>query len=322
MQYEKLGDSGVSISNLALGTMTFGDGADIAECQSIYTVAREAGINHFDCANVYANGESECILGSLINAHREEVVISTKVFYPTGALPNDKGLGRRHMSQELHRSLLRLNTEYIDIYYLHAYDGEISLRETLATLDIFTQQGKILYVGISNFAAWQVMKLLSMTNEFPHLKVVCIQPMYNLLKRQCEVELLPMASHENLGVIPYGPLAGGVLTGKYLNANTRNGRLQNDPMYRARYADEKYTQQVTAFIQFAKTHGYSPEALAIAWVSRNPIVSAPLLGAKSAEQLKTALASGLIQLSEGDYDYLTKLIDPPGVATDRSEELA
>lgn len=321
MKYKYLGNSGLKVSSLAMGTMTFGDGASEQESREIYAMARNSGINHFDCANVYANGESESILGRLINSHRHEIILSTKAYYPTSELPNERGLSRLNLRNELHNSLRRLQTDYIDIFYMHAFDSETPLEETISTLDLFTQQGKILYVGISNFASWQVMKALAIASKYNHIQIACIQPMYNLLKRQCEVELMPMALHEGLGVITYGPLAGGMLTGKYLDrVNPQDGRLVNDPMYRARYEDLKYLEQVKRFTAFAKDASCSPEALAIAWVINNPAVTAPLLGAKNTAQLEAVLGATKINLSELEYQQITSFVESPPIATDRSEE--
>lgn len=320
MKYKYLGESGLEVSALALGTMTFGDGASEKESGEIYSLARSHGINHFDCANVYGNGESERILGRLMQSHRSEVVLSTKAYYPMGELPNERGLSRLHIRNEIHNSLRRLQTDYIDIFYMHSFDQETPLEETISTLDLFTQQGKILYVGISNFASWQAMKALSIASRYSHVKIVCIQPMYNLLKRQCEVELLPMAKSEQLGVITYGPLAGGMLTGKYLSKIPEDGRLAKDAMYRERYKNLKYINQVEKFITFAKEGNYTPESLAIAWVMKNSVVTSPLIGAKTTKQLETVLRGAEINLPEYEYQQITSFVESPPIATDRSEE--
>jgi len=288
MNYKRLGKTGLSISALGLGTMTFGDGADAATCREIYTSARDGGINLFDCANVYAGGESERILGRLVRGHRHEIILTTKAYYPMSDRPNDQGLSRKHLAQSLDASLKRLKTDYIDIYFLHAYDAMTPLEESIATLNGFVQQGKILYIGISNFAAWQVMKAINTANALG-TAVHCIQPMYNLLKRQAEVELFPMAAHEDLGVLAYGPLAGGLLTGKYLAGQPAAGR-------------------------------FNPASLAIAWAASHPSVTASLIGARTPEQLAEGLAACGIRQSEELWRALAGLIPAPAAATDRSEE--
>jgi len=320
MKYRKLGNTGLKVSSLCLGTMTFGDEADKAMCKELYSLSRDKGINFFDCANVYANGESERILGQLIKEHRDEVVITTKAYYPTGSNINDKGLSRFHLTKELEKSLKRLNTDYIDIYYLHSFDTETPLEESLSTLNDFVKQGKVLYVGLSNFAAWQVMKAISITKEYKYNPIVCIQPMYNLLKRQCESEILPMSNSEKLGVVSYSPLGGGLLTGKYAKKVDEEGRFKTNKMYQKRYLDKINKDIVKQFIRFAENNNYDPVGLAIAWVSSHNNITAPIIGARNTKQLKPALASLDIKLTENLRNEISGFSLTPALATDRKEE--
>ena len=192
MKYKRLGNTGIKVSQLCLGTMTFGSEADEKESANIYAAALDKGINFFDCANLYAGGNSEKILGKLIKDHREEVVISSKAYFPVdsyaggGAITWGRGLNRTHLTRALDDSLKRLGTDYIDIYYMHRFDDNCSLEESLSTLNDFVHQGKINYIGLSNFAAWQYMKAVSITKMHNYAPIACIQPMYNLLKSQCE----------------------------------------------------------------------------------------------------------------------------------------
>ena len=319
MKYKKLGNSGLKVSQLCLGTMTFGDGADESHCTEIYKMSKDKGINFFDCANVYAEGESERILGKLIKGHRDEVIITSKAYYPTGANVNDRGLSKKHLTIELEKSLRRLTTDYIDVYYLHSFDNNTSLQESLYTVNEFVKQGKILYVGVSNFAAWQVMKAISITKLLNTMPITCIQPMYNLLKRQCETELFPMAKSENLGVASYSPLGGGLLTGKY-QKNISEGRLKTSEMYQKRYFDKENDKAVKRFLEFANTNHYNPISLAISWVSGHNAVTSPIIGARSTNQLIPALASMEIDMTNELRNEISKMSITPPIATDRSEE--
>lgn len=315
-----MGNTGLYVSPLCLGTMTFGDGANEKVSQDIYAMSRERGINFFDCANVYANGDSEIILGKLTKNERDKVIISTKAYYPTNKDVNARGLSRYHLTRALEGSLKRLDTDYIDIYYLHCFDEKTPLEESLATLDNFIQQGKILYVGLSNFAAWQVMKAIEVSKQFNNVSIACIQPMYNLLKRQCESEILPMAQNEGLGVFTYSPLGGGYLTGKYLSTTQNSGRLNESDMYKKRYVDQTNINTVESFTKIAQANNYNPASLAIAWAASHPTVSAPLIGARNIEQLKPALASLDIEMTPELRNALSECSSAPAMPTDREEE--
>ena len=321
MQYRFLGRTGVRVSKLAFGTMSFGGDADEATSSSMYARCRDAGINCFDCADVYAGGESERILGRLIAGHRDEVVITTKAYFPTGAGPNDRGTSRYHLVRAVDRSLERLQTDRIDVFFLHRFDDETALDETLRAVELLITQGKVSYLAVSNFAAWQTMKALSIAQVEGMNRLVAIQPMYNLAKRQAEVELLPMARSEGLGVLPYSPLAGGLLTGKYRASGRPDvGRLLSNKMYQERYGDAYYYELAERFAAFAAARGVSAVALAVAWVAAHPAVTAPLIGARNVEQLNGVLAAAELEIDEELYAQITALSNDPPPATDRSEE--
>lgn len=305
MEYKTLGNSGLKVSTLCLGTMTFGGEADESTSKAIYQAAKDKGINFFDTANIYNNGTSEKILGKLIHEHRDKVIIATKAYFPTGEGVNDKGLGRGHLIKALDDSLKRLNTDYIDVYYAHAFDENTPLEETLATFDNFVKQGKVRYLGLSNFAAWQVMKAIAVTQQNNYTPISVIQPMYNLVKRQCESELLPMALSEGLGVASYSPLGGGLLTGKY-KTGKKEGRFAESTMYQKRYNDEITYKTVDSYVDFANQNNLNPVSLAIAWVKAHKAITAPLIGARNLEQLKPALASLDIHMTE---ELRTKITD-------------
>ena len=321
MRYKSLGQTGVKVSELCLGTMTFGDQSDEQVSAEVYQRCREAGINFFDCADVYAGGRSEEILGLLAREHRDEVILTSKAYFATGKDVNASGSSRRHLMQSVETSLKRLGTDRIDLFYLHRFDETTPLEETLRALDDLVHQGKVLYLGASNFASWQVAKGLGISRTQGWARFDCIQPMYNLVKRQAEVELLPMAASEGLGVFPYSPMGGGLLSGKYgVDDKPETGRLVENKMYATRYGDPGVFQTAQDFTALAKKYGHHPAALAVAWVASHPAVTAPIIGARSLEQLETTLGALEIELSEELRSEISALSPEPPPATDRNEE--
>ena len=322
MEYTFLGNSGVQVSRLCMGTMTFGDEADKDESAAMFKRCREAGINFFDCANVYSQGKAEEILGELSQGCRDDLVITTKVWGQMGEDINSQGCSRRHIFAAAEASLKRLKTSYIDIYLLHRFDPHTPLEETLSALKDLVTQGKVRYIGASNFAAWQMAKALGLAaqHDWPSLK--CIQPMYNLVKRQAEVEILPFAEHENVAVISYNPLGGGLLTGKYgKNIEDSSNRLGSNKMYRKRYGDEWMLDAALDYVSYARDNGYNPVSLAVAWVAAHPGITAPIIGARNVAQLEDSLNAIDIPMTEELYADLCKIAPTPVPATDRSEEL-
>ena len=321
MQYTNLGKTGVRVSALCLGTMTFGAEADEQTSSEIYATARDAGINFFDCANGYAGGASEQILGKLVHNHRDEVLVASKVYFPTGKGVNQRGLSRFHMTKALDASLKRLNTDYLDVYYLHHFDSETDLFETLSTLNDFVRQGKVLYIGISNFSAWQTMKAVAITQSRDWAPISCVQPMYNLIKRQAESEILPLAQSEGLGVFSYSPLAGGLLTGKYIDkAEPVDGRFDTNTMYQKRYEHQVNTQVVSSFNDFCQQRKLDPVATAISWVAAHDGITAPIIGARNIAQLKPALDAAKEIMTSELRSEISALSLAPALATDREEE--
>ncbi|MCS3696734.1 aldo/keto reductase [Salinibacter ruber] len=316
-----LGDTGVKVSPLCLGTMTFGGTADRATAAAMFRRCREAGINVFDCANVYEDGRSEEILGELVADCRDEVVLTTKAYFPVGDAPNARGASRYHLVRAVEDSLRRLDTDRIDVFFVHRFDEQTRLDETLRALDTLVQQGKVLYLGASNFAAWQVMKALGRQRAEGWTPFHVIQPMYNLTKRQAEVELLPMARSEDLGVLSYSPLGGGLLTGKYgVDRRPDDGRLVENPMYQTRYGADVHYEVAERFTTFAEEHGYDPVSLAVAWVAHHPAVTAPIIGARTLDQLDGSLGALEIDMTEALRSDISALAPTPPPATDRVEE--
>lgn len=324
MEYKVLGNTGIHVSKLGFGTMTFASEADKAMSKQLFYRCRDAGINLFDTANIYGDardGEAEEILGDLVKDCRNEVIITTKVGTPRWGKENDGGLSRRYIMIEVEKSLKRLKTDRIDIYFLHKMDPKTPMEETLRALDDLQHQGKILYPAISNAPAWQIARSLGISEREKLAKFACIEPMYNLVKRQAEVEILPLAQHENLGVITYSPLAAGLLTGKYSGGKKPVGaRIATSERYKGRYSDEHYFSIADAFVEHAKERGVDPVALAIAWVMANPVVTAPLIGARNLHQLNSALASLGIRMTDEWRNQISDLSITPPSATDRTEE--
>ena len=320
MNYKKMGRTGLDVSELCFGTMTFGNEADRETSRTLFDRCRDEGINFFDCADVYSNGEAERILGGLISDCREEVVITSKVYFSMGEGPNKAGISRKRIVRSVEESLKRLGTDYIDLYFLHHFDEATPLEESLRALEDVVRQGKVVYVGASNFAAWQIAKGLGISrcNDWPAFS--CIQPMYSLLKRQAEVELLPMAASEGVGVITYSPLGAGMLTGKYLDGLSGEARFSHNTKYQVRYGEEWMQEATSRFVGYAREHGYDPAALAVAWVAHHPAVTAPIIGARNLEQLESSLSARKIDMTGELYQTITDMSPTPPPATDRIEE--
>jgi aryl-alcohol dehydrogenase-like predicted oxidoreductase len=321
MHYRILGRTGVKVSRLCFGTMSFGSDADEATSASLFQRCLEAGINFFDCANSYGRGRAEEILGGLAKGIRDELVLTTKVCSPMGERVNDRGLSRRHIMMQVEASLKRLQTDRVDLLFVHHFDPDTPMEETLRALDDLVDQGKILYPGVSNWAAWQISKALTLADLRGLARFQCIQPMYNLTKRQAEVEILPLAQAEQVGVIPYSPLGGGLLTGKYTaSAKPGAGRLVQNKMYEKRYGEPLYFDIAERFAAYAQEQGHHPATLAVAWVMSHPAVTAPIIGARSLAQLEPSLAALDVALTPEARAEISALSYTPPPATDRSEE--
>jgi aryl-alcohol dehydrogenase-like predicted oxidoreductase len=321
MDYRFLGKTGIRVSELCFGTMSFGSTADKETSRQMYDACRDHGINFFDTANVYSDGVSEEWLGDFIAEERDEIVLATKAYFPTSDDPNHRGSTRYHLTRAVEDSLRRLDTDRIDLLYLHRFDEVTPLEETLRVLDDLVRSGKVLYLGASNYAAWQVMKALGISRRKNLESFVCLQPMYNLVKRQAEVEILPMAESEELGVCPYSPLGAGLLTGKYgRGKRPEEGRLVENEIYEARYSDTSDFDIATDFVEIADEYGVHPVTLAIRWVSTHPAITAPILGARNVGQLEPALASVDFEMDDELRQRVSDVSRTPPPATDRKEE--
>ena len=322
-RYRTVGRTGVKVSPLCFGTMTFGAQADGSESAAMYRACRERGINFFDTADVYSRGRSEEILGRLMKGERDELVITSKVFGRMGDDVNAAGLSRRHIVRAVEASLRRLGTDRIDFYFVHQFDPTVDIEEPLRALDDLVRRGLILYPAVSNWAAWQIAKALGIAAREQLARFELVQPMYNLVKRQAEVEILPLARSERLGVIPYSPLAAGLLTGRYSGGGEpQKGRLAENPMYASRYGDPEYYRVAERFVAYAGSQGVHPATLAVSWVASHPAVTAAIIGARDTGQLEPSLAALDFEMTEEKRREVAALSPAPPPATDRSETTA
>jgi len=295
VEYRQLGRTGVRVSELCLGAMTFGKEADEATSGALVDRFLEAGGNLIDTADVYSTGVSEEITGRALGARRAEVVLATKVRFPMGPGVNDSGASRRHIREGVEASLRRLGTEWIDLYQIHCWDPRTPLEETVSTLDDVVREGKVRYVGASNYTGWQLAKALGLAALRGWEPFVSLQPEYSLITRDAERELLPLCREEGLAVLPWSPLAGGLLSGKYREgeeprADTRGGDPQSGISVTYRM-NERNWAIVDAVRKVAEDAGKTPAQVALNWVAYRNGVTAPIIGARSLEQLDANLGA-------------------------------
>lgn len=315
MQYRNLGRTGLKVSQLCLGCMMFGDVTPEDESLAIIRAALDAGINFLDTADKYGAGASERTVGKALAGRRDEVVLATKVGLAVDRTgPNASGLGRKHIREAVEASLKRLGTDYLDLYYLHSFDRATPLEESLGALDDLVRAGKVLYVGVSNFRAWQLMRAWGLQELHGWDRLAAVQPLYNLANRDAETELLPACAAMGIGVCSYSPLARGVLTGKYQagqepppesRAARGNVRLMQTEYREANFA---LAEHVGAL---AQQNGCTPSQLALAWVMANRLVTAPLIGPRTMAQFEDNLGALQVQISPDLEAAIDELV-PPG----------
>jgi len=308
MQTITLGATGLSVSRLVLGTMTFGLQTDEPTSRKILDVAAEAGVNFLDVADVYplgggldTVGRTEEIVGRWLEGKRQRYIVATKAVGKVGPSEWDQGASRKHLLDAIDASLRRLKTDYVDLYQLHSDDPRTPLDETLEALDQIVRSGKARYIGVSNFLAYRLARALGKADARRLTRFVSVQPRYNLLFREIERELLPLAREEDLAVIPYNPLAGGLLTGKHQQGSaptpgTRFTLGTAAERYQDRYWHEREFRTVEALRRLADQSGHSLTSLAIAWVLENPAITAPIIGASRPEQLPEVLKAASLRL--------------------------
>ncbi|HEY4669801.1 MAG TPA: aldo/keto reductase [Tepidiformaceae bacterium] len=317
MELRPLGRTGVQVSSLCLGCMMFGGRTTPEESANIIDRALDAGINFLDTANVYNAGRSEEATGAALKANgkRHRVVLATKFHGRMGEGPNESGNSRRHIIEQCEASLRRLQTDYIDLYQVHRPQPDIPIDETLRALDDLVRSGKVRYIGTSTFAAWQLVESLWVSKEFGLNRFVCEQPPYNLLDRRIERELIPMAQTYGFGLIPWSPLAGGLLTGKYERgapppADTRFATLATNPIQQRRWNDALF-DVVDQLQPLASARGIPLSQFALAWVMQRPAVTSAIIGPRTMEQLEDNLAADGVQLTDDELKQVDAII-PPG----------
>jgi len=309
MEYRRLGDSGLKVSVIGLGTNAFGSRADQDTSIRIIHHAMSQGVNFIDTANIYSNTESERIIGEALTNRRHEVVLATKAGLVRGQGPNERGSSRVHLMRELEESLRRLRTDYVDLYQIHTFDPHTPLEETLRALDDMIRAGKVRYIGASNYTAWELMKALSLSDRMGLSRYVSIQPCYSLADRTPELELVPLCQDQGIGIIPYFPLAGGILTGKYkADAIPTGSRAETNPDF-AKRLDEQRLELSGKVSALAEELGTTASALSLAWLKQRPCVSTIIVGATRVEQVDANLKSLEVSLDTESLRVLDEMSD-------------
>jgi aryl-alcohol dehydrogenase-like predicted oxidoreductase len=321
MEYRQLGRSGLRVSALTLGTMTFGGqggfravgATDVDGARRQLHMCLDAGVNLIDTADVYSGGAAEEITGEVIKGHRDKLVLSTKVRMRMGDGPNDAGLSRQHIISGCEASLRRLGTDYIDLYHVHEWDGQTSLEETMSALDSLVKAGKVRYLAASNYAGWQLMKALAVADSRGLERFAAQQVYYSLEARDAEYELVPLAVDQGLGILVWSPLAGGLLSGKYRRDVSPEGQTRqlsgtwNEPPVRDQ---DKLYDTIEVLVDVAGAHRASPAQVALAWLLGRPAVTTVIIGARTDEQLRDNLGGAGLTLTAEERDALDKVSAP------------
>lgn len=313
MNYRRMGRTGLKVSEICLGTMTFGNRTDPAEAQRIVDDAFEQGITFFDTADGYSDGRSEEILGAALGKRRRQAVLATKFFNPTGSGPNDSGMSRVHIMHAIEDSLRRLQTDYIDLYYIHHVDEQTPLEEMLRALDDLVHQGKVRYIACSNYEAWRLATALGISHAANLARFECYQPQYSLVVRDIEAELIPLCQYHNLGVVVWGPLAFGFLTGKYEpgqrslpGTRSAEGWIFRDGDFAAS-ADDTLRELLAVATETGKT----PAQVAVRWVLQQPAITAAIVGARTLAQFQDSAGAAGWTLSPEQQARLDSVSRPP-----------
>lgn len=323
MKTRFLGYTGVRVSELCFGAMTFGGKGywtgigqvQQKEADELVSMAIDGGVNFFDTADVYSEGLSEQILGKALGTRRKDIILATKVRGRTGSGPNNIGLSRKHILDSCDASLVRLGTDYVDLYQVHSFDPKTPLEETLRALDTLVRQGKVRYIGVSNFTGWQLMKALAISEKQNLERFVTLQALYSLIARDLENELVPLSLDQKLGILPWSPLGGGFLTGKYRRGKARpQGARRTDPTNQfLQYDEEKGFDIVDELEKIANNHGATITQAALNYLLRKPGVTSVIIGAKTKEQLNDNLKTTDWEMTPEEVARLDELSNPPRV---------
>lgn len=319
MRYRRMGRSGLMISELVLGTMNFGHQTDRKESLNIIDAAIDSGINIIDCADVYAGGESERVLGEALrrDGKRKSILLTTKVFLRTGQGPNDAGNSKHHILEACENSLKRLRTDYIDIYFLHRTDFNLPQEETLAALDLLVQQGKVRYIGCSTHPPWRVVEAMWLADKHRLPKFVCEQPPYNLLDRRVETEVVPMCREYDLGLICWSPLAQGILAGRYQTAgHFPDGSRATEKTIFAERITPAGIQAANRLNTLAQRKGCSLPQLAIGWILHQPGITGTIIGPRTMQHFQELLPACEIQMEESDLELCDAVVPPGAFVSD------
>lgn len=310
MQYRNLGSSGLKVSAIGLGTNQFGGKVDLETTKNILAAALEAGVNFIDTADIYQEGRSEEFIGQALAGNRSGVLLATKVYGEVGEGPNDRGASRHHIMQGVEASLRRLQTDYIDLYQIHVWDEDAPIDETLRALDDLVHAGKVRYIGASNFSAWQLTWANALAELRGWNRFVSIQPHYHMLERGIEAELLPACKYFDIGILPYFPLAGGFLTGKYVQGEPAPaGSRGESSQYVQRYMTPENYAKVKKLTAFAQEHEHSLNDLAHAWLLAQPQISSVISGATHVEHVRANAVAGEGQLTEEELSQVNEILD-------------
>ncbi len=324
MNYKNLGKTGLKVSELCLGTMNFGNPTDESTSLKIIDKFINEGGNFIDTANVYNHGVSEEIVGKALKGRRDSIVLATKVHGKMGPGPNDGGNGKKHILKEVENSLKRLNTDYIDLYWIHRPDPSTPIEETLEALDYLVQKGYVRFVGTSTFPAWQIVEALWISDKRNLVKFCAEQPPYSIIERQVENRILPMCEHFGLGVVSWSPLAGGWLAGRYKRGKSapQDSRAAQHPEWKDMIVEAKSAEQRFDIIEeiekFAQKMNTSMAALSLAWVMSNPVITSPIIGPKTIEHLNDYLKAIDLEVPDEFKRRIDELI-PPGTSLWQSE---
>ena len=294
MEYRRLGRTGLKVSEVCLGTMTFGHGADQGETERILGTALDAGVNFIDTANAYNGGQSEIMLGKALGGRRRQAIVASKVFNPMGPGPNDSGMSRAHILEAVDGSLKRLGTDYLDLYYIHHVDIETPLEEMLRAFDDLVRMGKVRYIACSNYECWRLMEALWISDSRGWERFACHQPQYSLVVRDIEEEIVPACQLKGVGIVCWAPLAGGFLGGRYKPGDARvaGTRSAEGWAYPGKYFTPQADKALAALLAAASELGRSPAEVALRWVLDRPFITSAIFGARNAAQAAESMRAG------------------------------